>query len=101
MFKSTITLCGETYTNVTATINSYADLTTALQLWIEGELLTVASTNLGAYDLWPSTGCIFVKNYSEGEGLAQQLEDQGIATKTGLVVSWGNFGCTATEMRLN
>lgn len=37
----------------------------------------IFSINLSGYDMYPSEGCVFIKDYSEHEGVAQALESAG------------------------
>jgi hypothetical protein len=65
-------------------------------LLLEDEILSI---NLAGYDLRPDEGCVFVKNYSEHEGLPDALVAAGIAEKV-REVSIGNFGSSCWLMRV-
>ena len=68
----------------------YADGSLALTFTSEGgEPLATLSVNLEEHGLIAPEGFIFVKNYSEGEGLAVGLEAAGIADPRG-EVSFGS-----------
>lgn len=61
------------------------------------ELLATVTTNLeGIAD--PSEGCVFVKNYSENEGVLEALIEAGLLEKTGRSVMTG--WVTIQEARL-
>lgn len=83
----------------------YVDMTDAevkLEKYTDGSLALVAedvdedgmpdietfSVNLSAYDMHPPEGHVFIKDYSEHEGVAYALEALGIVT----VVEAFNFG---------
>lgn len=57
------------------------------------------STNLDAYGYLPELGCVFIKDWSEHEGLAQSLVDAGVAEVVRELVV-GPFASTAYEVRL-
>lgn len=48
---------------------------------LSGEVVCTVTTNL--HEAFPSEGCVFVKDYSENGGLADQLEDAGLIKPTG------------------
>jgi hypothetical protein len=58
----------------------YGDGSPALQIW-DAEGPESLSINLSAYGMVAPEGHIFVKNYSEHEGLPDELQRLGIATK--------------------
>lgn len=57
------------------------------------------SINLAAYRIFPRPGAIFVKNYSDHEGLAQSIVNAGLGTITD-TVTFGPFHTTASEITL-
>jgi hypothetical protein len=64
---------------VRVSFGAYGNGAPAVQLFTEeGELVSVVTVNLGVR---PREGCIFVKNYSEGEGMVQGLLQAGIITE--------------------
>lgn len=71
-------------------------LDTDLDCWFDETL----STNLFSYGLMPDEDCIFVKDYSEHEGLAEAIEDAGWGEAVGAVM-FGPFNATATVIRLS
>ena len=57
----------------------YANGSTALRIWsFEGEPLLTATV---AIDLVPDDGNVFIKDYSENEGVLNCLIDQGVVSK--------------------
>lgn len=83
-----------------AKFGRYSNGSLALSLeTLDGEPLATASVNLQEYGLLPPDGHIYVKNYSEGAGLAEALEQAGVAVPVG-VVEFGPFSTTATLMRI-
>jgi hypothetical protein len=94
-----LTFNGETWPHVAFHRQKYADGSDALKITTEFELLCVASVNLFAYDLRPSAGCFFVKDYAETRGLPNALEVAGVMQRTGRVEFFGGFDAKAVEMR--
>lgn len=64
-----------------------------------GEGTTVLSINLSAYGLIAPEGHFFTKDYSEGEGMAEAIEDAGIAQRL-CRVKFGPYGTTASLMTM-
>ena len=58
------------------------------------------SINLGVYGLTPPPGCVYVKDYSEHEGLPQALVEAGVGTIEN-AVTFGPFNASAALFRLN
>lgn len=58
----------------------YGDGSLAVQIW-DGEGPETLSINLISYGLRAPEGHMFVKNYSEHEGLPDAIQEAGIATK--------------------
>lgn len=92
---------GHTWTNVRVEQSWYVvDQTVAIRLMLEdGDTLTTVTQNLGEYGLVPAEGCIFIKNYSEGEGLTAALQKVGIVKATGRTVSIPPFDAEILEAR--
>ena len=66
----------------------YSNSRTAIQLnTMDGEPMAIATVNVAA-DV-PAKNCVFVKDYSENEGMLQWLIENGIVRKTGKVVKCG------------
>lgn len=57
------------------------------------------SVNLAAYGLTPDDGCVFIKDYSEHEGLAKALEGLGLGT-IARTFQFGPFSSNAHEFKL-
>lgn len=66
----------------------------------EGEPLASVSVNLSFYGLTPDEGCIFVKDYAEGEGMLDSLTEAGLLEPTGRTVTFGPYDTTAREARV-
>lgn len=80
-----VTLVGEVYKNVVAKFGRYAqDGTIAIQLFEENgyELIATATVNVGI----PG---VFIKDYSENEGLLAQLVEKGLVQEIGATVKSG------------
>jgi hypothetical protein len=60
---------------------------------------TVLSVNLADYGLNAPENHFWVKNYSEGEGMADAIQEAGIATPF-CVTTFGPYNTTATLMKL-
>ena len=79
--------------------DEYADGTQALGVvWPDGES-EIISTNLGGYGLTPRPGAVWIKDYSEGVGLAKALEEAGVGAIVGRV-TFGPFNTTASEFQV-
>lgn len=78
--------------------STYVDGATALQLMTEEGPETL-SVNLSAYGLHPDPGNVFIKDYSEHEGLAQALVKAGLAEIVREVVI-GGYGARGHELKL-
>lgn len=57
------------------------------------------SISLTAYGREPDDGCVFIKGWSEHEGLAESLEEQGLVEIVDRMIV-GPFGSTAYEARV-
>ena len=79
----------------------YADGQTALLFAPDtGEPAWALSTNLAGHGLHAPDGHVFVKGYSEHEGLAKELERLEVATPV-QEVTFGPYSTTATLMQLS
>lgn len=58
----------------------------------------IATVNLGMEPL--GEGCVFLKGWSENEGLPEALEVAGLVKLTGRRVATGGFGAEAQEAKL-
>lgn len=58
------------------------------------------SVNLGAYNLTPRPGHVFIKDWSEGAGVASSLEDSGMVEIVA-AYSVGPHAARAFEVRVN
>lgn len=64
---------------VTVREGRYGNGSTALQVFSAvGELLCTPTVNLGAYGMHPQSGNVFIKTYSENEGVLEALQVAGI-----------------------
>lgn len=76
------------YQNVTAEVGTYAESgRVAIRLVCNGEPLCTVTVNLPDFD--PVPGAVFVKNWSENEGLLAELVRLGWGTPTGRIVPSG------------
>ena len=67
------------YGTVDVFVTRYIDNSLALAITEEyGQ--NVISTNLGGYGMTPGENCVFIKDYSEHEGLTDAIVEAGIAT---------------------
>jgi len=68
----------------------------------DGEPLATLSVNLADHGIIAPPDCFYVKNYSEGEGLAAALEIAGVAEYVLplRVAEFGQWGTTASLMRM-
>lgn len=65
-------------------VGCYIDGTTAWQIHAEdGEPLIVPTVCLVDYGFLPAPGNVFIKNYSENEGILECLTEAGIILKVG------------------
>lgn len=62
------------------------------------EVLAKVTVNLSQMGMYPKPGCVFVKDYSEGEGMVAAFEAKGWMMKTGRQVTSG--WVTIPEMQL-
>jgi hypothetical protein len=65
----------------------------------DGEPLATLSVNLGGHGIACPPGHVYVKNYSEGEGMAAALEVAGVATRVE-EITFGPYDTTATLMKV-
>lgn len=95
MFVSAITARYVRMKNAQVTLEKYADGSLALVAEDVDEdgipNVETFSVNLSAYDMYPPEGHVFVKDYSEHEGLAQALVDAGLVTIVN-PIAIGEFG---------
>lgn len=78
----------------------YGDGSLALVFTVNGEPYGTLSVNLIASVGRAPDGHIYVKNEGEHTGLVASLVAAGVAEDTGVVVEYGNFGTTATLMKV-
>lgn len=64
------------------------------------DYLATLYVDLSGYGAIPKEGAFWIKDYSEGKGLAAALEKAGVIVPTGRGVMFGPFHTTATEVRL-
>lgn len=75
----------------------YSNGRTAIQLnTMEGEPWATATVNV--VDQRPAKGCVFIKNYSENEGMLNWLVDNKVVRATGVVVPCGNTEANEAEI---
>lgn len=79
---------------------AYGDGSLALTFTVNGEPYEVLSVNLIASVGRAPDGHVYVKNEGEHTGLVASMETAGVAVSTGVVVEYGNFGTTATLMKV-
>lgn len=94
-----IRLVGEFYRDVTVTRSQYLSDPDTLALvanTADGEPLAAFSVNIVGDP--PSPGCVWVKTWSEGEGVLEQLERLGVLRRTGRTAKAGF--AVAREARL-
>ena len=77
----------------------YADGTPALGLRYSDGEEEIISTNLGGYGLTPRPGAVWIKDYSEGAGLAKALEEAQVGAIVGRA-TFGPFNTTASEFQV-
>lgn len=65
----------------------------------EGDCPQSLHVNLDAYGLIPEPGHVFIKNYSEGIGITEQLVELGLVEKVRQVY-FGPFDANAWEVRI-
>lgn len=88
MMGITVTLKGQVYEDVGLEWTRYAaDGSPALRLWWEDELLCTATVVLA--DATPAAGCVWIKDWSENEGVLNSLIEAGIVEPTGRVAQAG------------
>lgn len=92
---------GEVWTDVSMRKARYQDGSIAIALYDNlGELLGIPTVSLrGGYGLIPVEGACFVKGYSEGEGLVDELVKRGVLKRTGRTVRYGPYDAFAEECR--
>ena len=56
---------------------------------IAGERITTATVALSEYGVAPSTGCVWLKGWSENEGLPERLQEIGVVRLTGRAAPCG------------
>lgn len=93
---------GDTFAEVIVEFANYGNGDIAILLYSdEGELLSTPTVNLEAYGLRPERGSVYVKNYSEGEGMLEVLTKGGIVEPGARMEAFGPFDTTASEARLS
>jgi len=96
-----VTLWGQNLKCVEVDISTYRDGTLAMGLFtLNGDDLATVTVNLAAYDLVPAEGAMFIKDYSEGEGVANALRSVGLIVFTGRREYVGPYGVQVIEVRL-
>jgi hypothetical protein len=92
--------CGTVWKNVEYVLIAYAQGQPGVELVLEdGEVLTRVSVNLEAYELVPADGCIFIKDYSENEGLATALAKAGVVELTDRLYIVGPYSVPIREAK--
>lgn len=81
----------------TIRITRYRDGQPRIEFYGQGA--TILSINLSAYGLIAPEGHFFTKDYSEGEGMAEAIENAGIAKRIAQV-TFGPHGTTASLMAM-
>lgn len=73
-------------------IGNYGDGSPALALYDnEGEEAAVVTVSLAGYNVTPPEGHVFIKNYSENEGVLKPLIEAGILSIQDSVKPGGSF----------
>ena len=90
-----VTLSGQTYTDVTVRHENYGDGCAALSVYDDHGLVVTASVHLGEH---PAPGHIWVKDWSENEGILDSLVAAGVIETTGRIAQSGFV--TAHEARV-
>lgn len=92
---------GDRWRNVQMDLGEYWDGSTAIRLFSEdGELLSIPTVNLkDDYGHAPVQGAFFIKGYSEGEGLVDELVKREVVRRTGRRVEYGPYDAFAEECR--
>jgi hypothetical protein len=93
--RISVRLMGTQYDDVIVVRSVYHLGGTALQLQHEGEPLATATVWL---DVPPAKGCVWIKDWSENEGVFDSLVEAGVIEETGAVCHSGYV--TAREGRL-
>ena len=84
---------------VSTYFSQYTDGTPALGLRYPDGEEEIISTNLGGYGLIPRPGAVWIKDYSEGVGLAKALEEAGVGAIVGRAIfAW--IDGTASEFQV-
>lgn len=100
----TIVLGNHPYKDVTVRVEKYADLSgPAVQLYapdeeLDGWIDQLATVSVNLHPLAPAPGCIWVKDYSENEGMLDQMEAAGLLARTGRTTTSGYV--TVPEARM-
>lgn len=81
-----VTLMGTTYRNVAVDRSKYAKGGVALLLFDGPELVATATVWLPTQ---PAEGCVWIKDWSENEGMFDSLVAAGVIEETGAVCSTG------------
>lgn len=85
--------------NVIVHFGEYHDRTTAIQLFAQdGVPLMTATVNLSAYQMAPKPGHVFIKEYSENEGITAALVANGIIEEPTETFTIG-YGCTVNHCK--
>ena len=96
-----IELVGQKFKDVKVVPGLYQDGSLALMLYLnDGEQLSKVSVNLPDGTPRPATNCVWVKTWSENEGMVEQLVEKGVLTLTGRETDVGPFHVRAIEAAL-
>lgn len=92
MLIRSITLAGHTWSNVTVQFDRYVrGGAESIELWITEDLypepLAVATVNLP--DSPPAEGCVWIKDWSENDGMLDALTQAGVIAATGRTMAAG------------
>lgn len=82
---------------------TYADGSIALQLkdtYYDAEILGTPTVNLDQYGEKPAEGNVFIKSYSENEGMLECLVDQGVISAPVREILVPPFGALVYECTL-
>jgi hypothetical protein len=79
------------------TTSQYPNGTTAIQLWsvVDGSPIATATC---AIDQKPDSGCVFIKNYSENEGMLDALTKAGVIGPVQRVINNGYVDVYEVEL---
>lgn len=66
----------------------------------EEGLYSIPTVNLEAYDLKPSEGHVFIKDYSESEGVWEKLHELGVISEPVRSVPFGPYDAKVQECKI-